>query len=261
MNEEIVALPKFNLWKKTQEVFLRLLSPITEWFVTSGANPNHITTLGLVFAVVAALCIYFDELTLGGLFLFFSGIADILDGQIARRTKQNSKWGAMYDSFLDRYAEFIIYIALVGYFYKKVEIMMAVTLVAMVGSIMVSYARARAEGLGYECSVGFFQRPERVVMLAAAIMFNGLLSLQLDHLAVNILGANSELFHNLLIELALITIALFANFTALQRLMHVRSAWKVEQAQAEQDAANRPPVASQSPADAQETNVSDREIR
>jgi CDP-diacylglycerol---glycerol-3-phosphate 3-phosphatidyltransferase len=96
---------------------------------------------------------------------------DALDGELARRTNQQSKFGAFFDSTLDRFAEGALLIGLAAYFVRQNDIMgVVVTFVALVGSLMVSYTRARAEGLGIECKVGLFSRFGRFIVLAAGLL-------------------------------------------------------------------------------------------
>ena len=138
----------------------------------------------------------------------------MLDGQVARLGNMTSTFGAMYDSVLDRYCELLTlggisyYLICSGYPGGAL-----LTFLALVGSIMVSYVRARAEGLGIECKIGFLQRPERVVITAVAL------------LAAGICGSASVSFDaNMIIIYAMAFIAVFANLTAFARVAYSRRA-------------------------------------
>lgn len=195
--------------------YLNLITPTTDFFIKRGVNPNFFTTVGLIISVIATYILANGHLRLGGALILIGGTFDILDGRVARATNRVTKFGALYDSTLDRYSEVMIFLGLAYYFaFSSTEWMIGgfnISLLAIFavsaalgGSIMTSYVRARAEGLGLECKVGVMQRPERVVYLG--------------------FGA---LFHKYTLLLALILIALFANFTAIQRVYHV---WKSEKA-------------------------------
>ena len=133
----------------------------------------------------------------------------MMDGRVARLGNMSSKFGALYDSVLDRYSELFTlfgisyYLILQGYFWGSI-----ITFLALIGSLMVSYVRARAEGLGLECKVGIMQRPERVVLTSLGALFCGIFS-------------DCTLFDPMLILIVpLAIIAVLANLTAFVRLAH-----------------------------------------
>jgi len=177
-----------------------LLAEVAGILARTGLTPNMLTWLGLVLNAVTAWVLFRGAFTAGGVLVLVAGLFDALDGSLARATGRVSAFGAFLDSTLDRLSEAVLYFGLLLFFAgqpgSQQEI--ALTYLAIIGSLMVSYARARAEGLGYECKVGLFTRFERVLVLSL-----GLLLAQV-RVALWILVAGSF-------------------FTAFQRMWHV---WK-----------------------------------
>lgn len=174
-----------------------LLEPLTRRIAATGISPNALTIIGFILVLAVAVILALGYRQLGGiLFLLATGF-DMLDGAIAQLTKRKTAFGAFLDSTLDRYAEIAIYLALlIPYSLQGAVLEVILCYLAMAGSLMVSYARARAEGLGLTCEVGLLARPERVLILG--------LGLILDQVTP-----------------ALALVALLANLTALQRIIHV----------------------------------------
>ena len=136
-------------------------------------NPNFLTFLGLVVNFVAAAMFAIGHFFTGALIIFFAGFLDMLDGQVARRQNRVTAFGAFYDSTLDRYADMALYMGLLVYYSVSGRTPYVVlAAVATAGSVMVSYARARAESLIPLCKVGFMERPERLVLLIIGGVFN-----------------------------------------------------------------------------------------
>lgn len=189
--------------KKTFSDYLRLwfkwvLDPLGRFFLKLGLTPNMVTALGLVGNTVGAFYLARGELLTGGILVAVMTPIDALDGTMARLRGEASDWGAYVDSVSDRYSELIIYGGLLYHFLSVGDVLGGMlTFGAAAGSVLVSYVRARAEGLGYEAKVGLLTRVERYLMLAPALVFNQL-------------------------YLGLGAIAVFANFTALQRVWYVR---------------------------------------
>lgn len=192
--------------------YLRLMDPVVQFFIDLELNPNFFTTIGFILSLISAYFFAAGHLRAAAVIFLLAGTFDIIDGRVARATDRVTKFGALYDSTLDRYSEVIVFFGLAYYFvsqawdgsmnsYLAIAASVGVS-VALGGSVMVSYVRARAEGLGFECSVGIMQRPERIVYIG--------------------LGA---LIHKYVLILAILMIAVLANYTALQRLYHV---WKKE---------------------------------
>ena len=171
-----------------QKLIYTLINPIIKGMIKMGITPNMVTTIGFVGNVVAAfLFIHASQLTplsmgfswigWGGAILLFSGLFDMMDGRLARLGNMSTTFGAFWDSTLDRYSELFSLFGITLYLMTASGIWAGViTFLALVGSIMVSYVRARAEGLGVECKVGLMQRPERVVVTALAAIITGMTS-------------------------------------------------------------------------------------
>jgi CDP-diacylglycerol--glycerol-3-phosphate 3-phosphatidyltransferase len=150
--------------------FFALIEPLVDWLVRRGVRPNAITTFGTLLVLVSAVCYGTGEIRLGGLFLLLSGVVDTIDGQVARRGAMVTRFGAFYDSTLDRIGDGATFIGVGTYLllapgirYRDVAVVTC--MVAVLASLVVSYARARAEGLGLDCRVGIAQRAERILLL------------------------------------------------------------------------------------------------
>lgn len=167
-------------------------------------SPNVLTFLGFLAGLDAGILFLLGRPVWAGAAIVLCGALDVLDGQVAARTGRRTKYGALLDSTLDRYAEFFMYFGL-AYLFRGGWLLW-VPLWAFLGSVMVSYTRARAEGLGFECREGFMQRAERLVLMALAA------------LAGPPLGAFKEAM-----TAVLLLIALMSNVTAVQRLLLVRA--------------------------------------
>jgi CDP-diacylglycerol--glycerol-3-phosphate 3-phosphatidyltransferase len=175
----------------------RITTPFLSALSRSRLKPNTLTWLGLVVSLAAAYTIATDHLIVAGILVLLSGLCDILDGALARATNQSTRFGAILDSTFDRVADAVLLLG-VAYLYLKSgnELNTVLAFLALMGSFLTSYVRARAEGLGIACPVGLFTRAERVIILA--------LGLFLDQLFV-----------------ALVVLAILAFFTAGQRLVYV----------------------------------------
>jgi phosphatidylglycerophosphate synthase len=189
--------------KKTFSDYLRLwfkwvLDPLGGFFNSLGLTPNTMTLLGLVGNSVGAYYLARGDMWTGGILVLLMTPIDALDGTMARLRGESGDFGAFVDSVTDRYSELIIYGGLLYHFLSLGEPLGGLLVFgAASGSVMVSYVKARAEGLGYEAKIGLLTRVERYLILAPALVFN-------------------QLFIGLGI------IALFANITALQRIWYVR---------------------------------------
>ncbi len=193
-NKRFTILPEF-----IQQGFLKIIEPVIDGVVRLNVHPHFFTILGFILSLVSGYFFGTHHVFWGGVFLLLSGICDIFDGKVARKSGLASKFGAVLDSSLDRYAEMAVYLGIGIYFIQTNQPFTAVMVfVALGGSLMVSYVRARAEGLGYDGKVGLMQRPERIVYLGI-----------------------SALFHPFLLKLVIWGIAVLANFTAIQRIYHV----------------------------------------
>lgn len=208
-----------------QKLIYWTINPIVKGMIKVGITPNIITFLGLVFNVVAAALLVWGGLEhpgelhymgwAGGIILF-AGLFDMMDGRVARVGGKASTFGALFDSVLDRYSELV---TLFGFFYWLIlsgyPVGSILTFVALIGSIMVSYVRARAEGLDIECKVGLMQRPERVVVTALGAILAPICS-------------SSTFDGTLVFVYAMGVIALLANLTAFWRIWHCYNQLKVK---------------------------------
>ncbi len=150
-----------------------LLDRIVGGLAATGINPNLLTFFGLVVNFGAAASFAVGNFRAGALIIFFAGFLDMLDGQVARRQNRVTPFGAFYDSTLDRYADMALYMGLLVYYSVSGRTPYVVlAAVATAGSVMVSYARARAESLIPLCKVGFMERPERLMLLIIGGLFN-----------------------------------------------------------------------------------------
>lgn len=174
-----------------QRVIYVIINPIIQAMVKVGITPNMVTTIGFVgnlaatsLFVVAALMVRSGDIAQamemvgwGGATILFAGLFDMMDGRLARVSGKSSVFGALWDSTLDRYSElFTLFGITVFFLLNQWEWMGVITFLAMVGSVMVSYVRARAEGLDIECKVGLMQRPERVVLTAFGAIMCGIMA-------------------------------------------------------------------------------------
>jgi CDP-diacylglycerol--glycerol-3-phosphate 3-phosphatidyltransferase len=147
---------------------------LTTLLAKTGIKPNQITLLSLVLGFLAGVLLALGHMGLAFVSGFFMGVFDILDGQLASSTKQTTPYGGILDSTIDRYNEFFLYMGLGIYFYQiEQPIWTLICVLVLVGSILVSYVKARAEGALIDCPVGFLQRSERLVLLAVGILVQG----------------------------------------------------------------------------------------
>jgi soluble lytic murein transglycosylase len=163
-------------------------------------RPNHLTLMGLGVSFVASAAFVAGRTRTGGFLLLLAGLFDFFDGSLARVSGQVTPFGAFLDSVIDRYSDLLVLLGLVVFFASMAERRAAlIAMAGLVGSIMVSYTKARAESIGVECNVGFMERPERMICLIAGALFD-------------------------VLEPALWFLALFANVTAIHRIAFTRRA-------------------------------------
>ncbi len=179
--------------------FKGVVEPVAGFLNRIGLLPNTATLLGLFGTAVGSIFLAMGHITIGGLIILIAAPIDALDGTMARLRGESSQFGAFVDSVTDRYSELIIFGALLVYFVQQQNWLGCIlAYLAAAGSVLVSYIRARAQSVGYETKIGIFSRVERYLVLIPGLIFNQPL------VAIGI-------------------IALFANITALQRILHVRS--------------------------------------
>ena len=206
-----------------QQGIYRIINPFVRLLIRMGVTPNMVTTIGLLGNIAAAAIIAyagydavttgsprFDLMTWAGAVTIIFSLVDMLDGQVARLGNMVSRFGALYDSVLDRYCELFTVGAIAYYLIMNGYVIGAlIAFLALVGSIMVSYVRARAEGVGLECKVGFMQRPERVVVTAVGCLTCGIVGMACPSSPDTALT---------ILVIAMAIIAVFANITAFARV-------------------------------------------
>lgn len=195
--------------QRVKDGFVGLTAPLARAFIRGGVHPNLITTLGTLVVIASGLAFGMGDVRLGGVLLLTSGVFDILDGQVARQGGMTTTFGAFYDSTLDRVGESAVFAGLAFYFLRggvpadRAQLAAGIALIALVGSLLVSYTRARAEGLGVECKVGIAARAERILLLGLPAVFLGP-------------GPNGMLLFWIVVVLALVSA-----ITVVQRVVHV----------------------------------------
>jgi CDP-diacylglycerol--glycerol-3-phosphate 3-phosphatidyltransferase len=183
--------------------FVSSLALLADLLVRLNVSPNFITFLALLAGLAAGVLFAFHHPGWAVVLIFVCGALDVVDGKVAVKAKKQSLYGAIFDSTLDRYSEFFIYFGLAYYFRGRWP--MWIPYFTFLGSTMVSYTRARAEGLGIECKVGFMQRAERMILLVLGTL----------------IGTIFKVFDPAMI-VVLTAIAVVSNVTALERTLFVR---------------------------------------
>jgi len=208
------------LSSRNRERYLKLIRPLGNSLARLHIHPNILSILGLVLSGLAAVLYGIGFFFWAAWIVVLAGTCDVLDGQLARITGKASRFGAFFDSTLDRFSEVFLFLGLAWYFSgghlsldvvsgrasdAQSPVAVLFIILAISGSFMVSYTRARAEGLGLECKVGFMQRPERIVLLIIGSLLGSLPTVGLW-----------------IMKVCLLLLALLSNFTALQRMLHVK---------------------------------------
>src|SRR5438105_4999458 len=159
--------------QKIGDAFGYLFRAVVGGFAEARINPNILTFIGFSINVVAAYLFAYGYFRWAAATIFLAAIFDLTDGPVARLTKRVTPFGGFIDSVLDRYSDLILLIGLLIY-YGRINRFWYVSLVAvaMIGSVMTSYTRARAENLIHSCKVGFLERPERIVLILIGALFN-----------------------------------------------------------------------------------------
>jgi CDP-diacylglycerol---glycerol-3-phosphate 3-phosphatidyltransferase len=191
-----------------RNVVYAIINPITDWLARHRVHPNLLTTIGFTVTLSSAFAFHQHEVRLAGFLILLGGFFDILDGRVARLTSLGSKFGAFYDSTLDRISEIAVFMGILSLYNDyRLELgdvgMIYLIMAAMAGSLMVSYTRARAEALGLDCRVGLMPRTERVVLIGGASLFFG------------------EAWGGLALKVVIVLLAVLTNLTAIQRIIWV----------------------------------------
>jgi len=186
----------------------RILSPLTGRLSRWRVHPNALTTVGFLVTMTGAYMFHHHLVRTAGTLVLLGGFFDILDGRVARLTGLGSKFGAFYDSTLDRISEIAVFLGLLSLYNDyRLELgdvgMIYLIMLAMGGSLMVSYTRARAEAMGLDCRVGLMPRAERIVLIGGAGLFFGLS------------------WNGLVLKGVILVLAVLTNVTAFQRIIWV----------------------------------------
>ena len=215
----------------------KVIDPIVRLLIKLGLTPNAVTTIGFILNIGVAVIFVIGaeegnrgDLTYvgwaGGLILF-AGLFDMLDGQVARLGNMKSTFGALYDSVLDRYSELIMFLGICYYLVAHHYFLSSIfAFIAMIGSMMVSYVRARAEGLGVEIKGGLMQRPERVVTIGLFAMLCGVTSLYIGgDYKLYVPGIKFHVFETISIfTFPIVALAILTNVTAIRSLVDAKNA-------------------------------------
>lgn len=220
---------KARAW--AQKMIYVIIEPIVRFLVKMGFTPNNITTTGLIINIIAAIVFVIGAeysvkgdlsyIGWGSGLILFAGLFDMLDGQVARLGNMATRYGALYDSVLDRYSELFMFLGICYYLVgQHYFISSLVAFIAMIGSMMVSYVRARAEGLNIECKAGLMQRPERIILISISGIICGIVSACTGgNQKLTIPGIEFDLIETISIFIYPIAlVAILANLTAIKRL-------------------------------------------
>lgn len=226
---------KRKLRDELQLLIYKILDPVVKFLIKCGLSPNAITTIGLMFNCLVAVIFIVgaEESNRGdlsyvgwaGAVVIFAGLFDMLDGRVARLGHKASAFGALYDSVLDRYSELIMYFGICYYLVAHHYFLSSIfAFFAMIGSLMVSYTRARAEGLQVECKSGLMQRPERVVYIGLTALACGIVSFYTGGNEKWYIGGFFPVETMAIFTFPLSLLAVFTNITAIGRLLDARKA-------------------------------------
>jgi CDP-diacylglycerol---glycerol-3-phosphate 3-phosphatidyltransferase len=225
-------------WKSNgQQLVYKLINPFINLLIKLGITPNFITVLGLVFNVLAAIVFVFGAenssrdthhyIGWACTLILVGGLMDMIDGRLARVGNQESKYGAMFDSVLDRYSEMIMFLGICYYLIGQNYFLSSLfAFLGLIGSVMVSYTRARAEGLGIKMSdVGLMQRPERILLVGVSGVICALVSAYFsNNIKFEVSWLPFPIFENITIfTFPLFVLAILANYTAVDRLLTAKS--------------------------------------
>lgn len=206
---------------RVRERYLKVIAPVTDFFARLGIHPDVLTLTGLVLSLLAGIMYGTGSFFWAAWVLVLAGVCDSLDGQIARKTNRQSAFGAFFDSTLDRYGDLFPYTGLAYHFAggrgfdslhgretwaEPSPWTVVLIILAIAGSFMVSYTRARAEGLGVECRDGLMQRPERMTLLILGSFLG----------SIPVIGT-------VLMKCTLLVLAVSSNITAISRMIHTKN--------------------------------------
>ena len=222
---------------RIQKIIYTMINPLVKGLIKIGFTPNGITIIGLLLNIgVAYIFILGAEegnrgdlsyLAWAGALILFAGLFDMLDGQVARLGNMSSTFGALFDSVLDRYSELIMFMGICYYLVSHHYFLSSLfAFIALIGSMMVSYTRARSEGLGIQNKGGLMQRPERVILTGLSALLCGICGHFIGgDFKYTFPGSSFEIFETMTIFTLPITImAVLTNITAINRLAAAKKA-------------------------------------
>ncbi|KAA3436943.1 CDP-alcohol phosphatidyltransferase family protein [Rufibacter hautae] len=236
------TLPKSTTRDALQQGLYKIINPFVKFIISLGFTPNTVTITGFLLNMgVAVIFILGGEkgnrgdlsyVGWAGFLILFAGLFDMLDGQVARIGKMTSPYGALFDSVVDRYSELIMFLGICYYLVAHHYFLSSLlAFVAMIGSMMVSYTRARAEGLGVECKGGLMQRPERVVLIGLSSILCGVLATWIGgNYRVMFPGTQVQVFETMSVfTFPLAVLAVMTNITAFNRLLDAKKALEAKE--------------------------------
>jgi len=232
------AIPThMSLRDKLQKGIYVIINPFVRFLIKIGFTPNVVTMTGFLLNIVVAIIFIvgaedanrsdLSYVGWAGATILFAGLFDMLDGQVARLGNMSSKFGALFDSVLDRYSELIMFLGICYYLVAHHYFLSSLfAFLALIGSMMVSYTRARAEGLGIECKGGLMQRPERVITIGVSALACGIVAHYIGgDYKLFITGLSFHVFESMSVFTIPITIvAILSNITAVKRLNDCKKA-------------------------------------
>jgi CDP-diacylglycerol--glycerol-3-phosphate 3-phosphatidyltransferase len=194
--------------KSIEHALVAVFQPIIDTLVSRRVHPNVLSTIGFLITLTSAFAFHSHHVRTAGLLILLDGSFDLFDGRVARATGLASRFGAFYDSTLDRISEVAVYLGILSLYNDyRLELgdvgMIYAIMLAMAGSLMISYTRARAEALGIDCKVGLMQRGERVVLIGLASLAFG------------------EDSNGLALRIVIYALAILTNLTAFHRIVWV----------------------------------------
>ncbi|MBC7626747.1 CDP-alcohol phosphatidyltransferase family protein [Ferruginibacter sp.] len=222
---------------KLQKGIYIVINPLVKGLIKIGFTPNIVTVAGLVLNIMVAIVFIkgaeqgnrgdLSYVGWAGALILFAGLFDMLDGQVARLGNMSSSFGALFDSVLDRYSELIMFLGICYYLVAHHYFISSLAaFIAMIGSMMVSYIRARSEGLGIQNSGGLMQRPERVILIALSAIACGVTGHFIGgDYKYYVPGISFHVFETMTIfTLPIAVMAVLTNITAIKRLMNAKQA-------------------------------------
>lgn len=224
-------IKQMSIKDKLQKVIYFIINPFVKFLIKIGLTPNIITLIGFLLNIGVAIIFIVgaEEGNRGDLSyvgwaggsILFAGLFDMLDGQVARLGNMSTKFGALFDSVLDRYSELVMFFGICYYLISHHYFLSSLfAFIALIGSMMVSYTRARAEGLGIECKGGLMQRPERIVTIGLSALICGIVSSYIGgDYKLYLSGIPFHVFETMSIfTIPVAVVAVLANITAVKRL-------------------------------------------